>query len=134
MGEELSAAASDPDRATPDLGQSSRGSVALEARGLNFGDKVKGISFQLRKGDHLYLFSDGYADQFGGPDDKKFKYKAFRQMLVENSGKPMKEQLKVLTETLSKWMGGPGQVDDIVVLGLKIWLDQLSSGSFILKR
>jgi serine phosphatase RsbU (regulator of sigma subunit) len=75
---------------------------------------------QLKRGDHLYLFSDGYVDQFGGPDDKKFKYVAFRQMLVDHAGLPMKEQREFLEKAHLDWRGDREQVDDIVVLGLEI--------------
>jgi len=75
---------------------------------------------QLKRGDHLYLFSDGYVDQFGGPDDKKFKYVAFRQMLVDHAGLPMKKQREVLERAHLDWRGDREQVDDIVVLGLEI--------------
>jgi sigma-B regulation protein RsbU (phosphoserine phosphatase) len=77
-------------------------------------------NIQLQRGDHLYLFSDGYVDQFGGPNDKKFKYPAFRQMLVDNSGLPMEKQREILEKTYLEWRGDREQVDDIVVLGLEI--------------
>jgi serine phosphatase RsbU (regulator of sigma subunit) len=83
-------------------------------------DKFKMHEIQLQPGDHLYLFSDGYVDQFGGPDDKKFKFKAFRQMLVDNATQPMKKQKQILERTISEWKGDRDQVDDIVVLGLEI--------------
>jgi len=76
--------------------------------------------FQLQKGDQLYMFSDGYADQFGGPNDKKFKYKAFKRLLMENAHLPMNEQKKILDTTLKNWMGYTEQVDDIVIVGIKI--------------
>ncbi len=82
--------------------------------------KFKTHDIQLQRGDHLYLFSDGYVDQFGGPGDKKFKYKAFRQMLVDNAVLPMKKQREILESTHCEWRGDGEQVDDIVVLGLEI--------------
>ncbi len=75
---------------------------------------------QLQKGDHLYLFSDGYADQFGGPEGKKFKYKAFRQMLVDQRLKIHDRAAAILENTFKEWKGANDQVDDIVVLGLEI--------------
>jgi len=75
---------------------------------------------QLQKGDRLYLFSDGYVDQFGGPEGKKFKFTRFRQMLVDNAGLPMKKQKQVLESTFLEWKGEREQVDDIVVLGLEV--------------
>jgi serine phosphatase RsbU (regulator of sigma subunit) len=68
----------------------------------------------------LYLFTDGYADQFGGPNGKKFKYKQMENVLLANSTKPMAEQEKMLGEVLDNWKGSLEQVDDILVLGIKI--------------
>ena len=75
---------------------------------------------QLQKGDCIYLFSDGMADQFGGPDCKKFKYKPFKELLLKNSLLKMEEQKTILDKTLSDWMGNFEQIDDILVLGIKI--------------
>ncbi|MEN8228956.1 MAG: SpoIIE family protein phosphatase [Bacteroidota bacterium] len=75
---------------------------------------------QLESGDQLYLFSDGYADQFGGQHRKKFKYGAFRQLLLDHAGESMEQQQRVLTETISKWQGDGEQIDDMVVVGLKV--------------
>jgi serine phosphatase RsbU (regulator of sigma subunit) len=75
---------------------------------------------QLEKGDRLYLFSDGYADQFGGPLSKKFKYTRFRQLLIDHSKLPMKKQKEVLVQTIRDWRADLEQVDDIVVVGLEI--------------
>ncbi|MFC2104318.1 tetratricopeptide repeat protein [Bacteroidota bacterium] len=75
---------------------------------------------QLEKGDQLFMFSDGYMDQFGGPKGKKFKYKQFKQLLSENRDKPMNDQMTVLDKTFEAWKGNVEQVDDIVVLGVKI--------------
>ncbi len=74
----------------------------------------------LREGDQLYLFSDGYADQFGGEQRKKFKYGAFRQLLLDNSGLPMSDQLQVLEKTITEWQGDQEQIDDMVVIGIRI--------------
>ncbi|MCK4699360.1 MAG: SpoIIE family protein phosphatase, partial [Bacteroidales bacterium] len=74
----------------------------------------------LQKGDLLYTFSDGYPDQFGGPKGKKFMIKNFKQLLSENLHKPMDEQKKVLEETLNEWMANTEQVDDILVIGVKV--------------
>lgn len=75
---------------------------------------------QLEKGDQLYLFSDGYADQFGGKDRRKFKYKAFKQLLTDHSHHPMALQHQILTETIVNWQGNNEQIDDMVVIGLKV--------------
>lgn len=71
-------------------------------------------------GDCLYLFSDGYADQFGGPEGKKFKSGAFRDLLVEISTHPMAEQKQILEEKIQEWMGEYEQVDDMLVIGIRI--------------
>ena len=75
---------------------------------------------QLKKGDSLYMFSDGYADQFGGPDGKKFMSKKFRNLLTEISPKHMTEQKQILDNTIINWMDGYEQIDDILVMGIRI--------------
>ncbi len=75
---------------------------------------------QLQKDDNLYIFSDGYADQFGGEEDKKFTAKRFKQLLLSNSNLPMNEQKNILEETFNKWKGNVEQTDDVVVMGIKI--------------
>ncbi|MEZ4801024.1 MAG: SpoIIE family protein phosphatase [Flavobacteriales bacterium] len=77
-------------------------------------------TFNLEQGDCLYVFSDGYVDQFGGPKGKKFMRKQFRQLLLDISHLPMIEQKWRLMETLDKWQGQQEQVDDILVLGIRI--------------
>ncbi len=77
-------------------------------------------SIQLIKGDCLYLFSDGYADQFGGADGKKFKSSNFRELLLEISNLPMEKQKVKLNETIEAWMGINEQVDDILVIGIRV--------------
>ena len=75
---------------------------------------------QLAQGDILYMFSDGFADQFGGPKGKKFKYKPFKRLLLENADKPMTEQKEILNQAFEDWKGNLEQIDDVVVLGIKI--------------
>ncbi len=74
----------------------------------------------LQKGDAIYLFSDGYADQFGGPLGKKFRYKQFRELLVGISHESPENQKQILNQTIEKWMGDKKQVDDILVIGIKV--------------
>ena len=75
---------------------------------------------QLKEGDSIYLFSDGYADQFGGPKGKKFKYSRFKELLVSIQDKNMQEQHEILCETIDVWQGGLEQIDDLCVLGYKV--------------
>ncbi|HBI80544.1 MAG TPA: hypothetical protein DDY04_00985 [Bacteroidales bacterium] len=78
-------------------------------------------NFQLSKGDCLYMFSDGYVDQFGGDNNRKFMAKNFRELLVRTSPLPMADQYKELEDTLDRWMGGTyEQTDDILVFGLRV--------------
>jgi len=75
---------------------------------------------QLDKGDTLYLFSDGYADQFGGPKGKKFMVGQFRSFLGQIHKAPMKEQYRTLDLTIEQWRGNLEQVDDILVVGFRV--------------
>lgn len=75
---------------------------------------------QLFKGDILYLFSDGYADQFGGIRDKKFKYTQLRKLLVSISDQPMNEQYDILKKMFNEWKGFHKQTDDVTVMGIKM--------------
>jgi two-component system, sensor histidine kinase LadS len=68
----------------------------------------------------IYLFSDGFQDQFGGRKGKKFMVKNFRNLLFEHHQKPFEEQRKILEETFFKWKSDHDQVDDILVMGFKI--------------
>ena len=77
-------------------------------------------TFQLEKGDVIYIFSDGYADQFGGPKGKKFKYSQFKDLLAEISPKPMMEQKDILHKTHLEWKGNQEQVDDICIIGVRV--------------
>jgi len=71
-------------------------------------------------GDCYYLFSDGYADQFGGPDNKKLRYKKLGEFFLEIHDQPMEAQQEFLRTKLLEWKGDNDQVDDILVIGLKI--------------
>jgi serine phosphatase RsbU (regulator of sigma subunit) len=74
----------------------------------------------VRKGDQVYLFSDGYADQFGGENGKKFMYKQFQELLTSISGLPMDKQKEKLDAAFDKWRGEYEQIDDVLVIGFKI--------------
>ncbi|EAY31572.1 SpoIIE family protein phosphatase [Microscilla marina] len=67
-----------------------------------------------------YMFSDGYADQFGGPDNRKFMSKKLRNLLLENHQKPFEEQQRILEQRLDEWQGDYRQMDDILVMGFKV--------------
>jgi len=77
-------------------------------------------SIKMEKGDTLYLFTDGYADQFGGPRGKKFKYKQLQEKLLAISHQPLAEQKNILDKTFESWKGGLEQVDDVLVIGIKV--------------
>jgi serine phosphatase RsbU (regulator of sigma subunit)/HAMP domain-containing protein len=88
--------------------------------GFDMGDQgFTDHRIQLRKGDVIYIFSDGYADQFGGPRGKKFLYRRFRELLVEIHDKPMDRQKSLLLESFNQWRGAQEQVDDILVFGMR---------------
>jgi len=75
---------------------------------------------QLQPNDCIYLFTDGYADQFGGPKGKKLMRKQFEETLIAASDKPMKEQRQILENTFNNWKGNLEQVDDVCVVGVRI--------------
>jgi ligand-binding sensor domain-containing protein/serine phosphatase RsbU (regulator of sigma subunit) len=76
--------------------------------------------FQCEKGDQLYLFSDGFPDQFGGPKGKKYKYLRFREFILSIHSETMNQQKNLLNEEIENWKGRFAQVDDIMVMGVRI--------------
>jgi serine phosphatase RsbU (regulator of sigma subunit)/Tfp pilus assembly protein PilF len=74
----------------------------------------------LKKGDVVYLYTDGFADQFGGEKGKKFKYRQLNEKLLEISEKPMDEQKAILESTFNTWRGKLEQVDDVLIVGLRV--------------
>ncbi|MCE9538084.1 MAG: serine/threonine-protein phosphatase, partial [Bacteroidetes bacterium] len=74
----------------------------------------------LQKGDCIYTFSDGYADQFGGPNGKKIMSKQLKELLLLNSHLSMKEQKKILAQTFDEWKGNIEQVDDVLIIGIRV--------------
>ena len=76
----------------------------------------------IQKDDVLYTFSDGFQDQFGGPKGKKFMFKKMKDLFLEIYHRPMEEQKQILYDTLIDWMkaGKTNQVDDVVVIGIRI--------------
>lgn len=87
---------------------------------LNFKRPFTLVELDVKKGDMVYLFSDGYADQFGGIRNKKFRYKNFQDLLLKNHKKPLEKQKEILEKTILEWKGNHNQVDDILVMGYKI--------------
>ena len=100
--------------------------IHLKPDKMPFGVYIKGNlpfnsqKMEVRKGDCLYTFSDGYADQFGGHDKRKFMSKNLRALLLEIHQKPMAEQRDILERTLSDWHGINPRIDDVVVMGVRI--------------
>ncbi|HYX08060.1 MAG TPA: two-component regulator propeller domain-containing protein [Bacteroidales bacterium] len=76
-------------------------------------------TFDLHPDDMIYIFTDGYADQFGGPEGKKYKYRRFRHLLLTIHEYTMAEQLEILNDSYESWKGALDQVDDILVIGIK---------------
>jgi len=83
-------------------------------------ENFKNNVIKIYKNDAIYLFSDGYVSQFGGADDRKFNSKAFRQLLLNVHSKPMQEQKQILDATLINWKGDKEQMDDILVIGVRV--------------
>lgn len=74
----------------------------------------------LSKNDMVYLYSDGYADQFGGPKGKKLKYKALKDLLMTNANESMIDQRKALQFSFDEWKADFEQIDDVCVIGVRI--------------
>jgi serine phosphatase RsbU (regulator of sigma subunit) len=82
--------------------------------------KFKNYTLDLEKGDIVYVYTDGYADQFGGPRGKKFKSKQLNDLLLSINNLGMDDQLKAITKTFNDWKGNIEQVDDVCMLGIRI--------------
>jgi sigma-B regulation protein RsbU (phosphoserine phosphatase) len=74
----------------------------------------------IQKGDMVYMFSDGYADQFGGPLDQKFRYKRLQSLCIDLHTKAMPEQYEGFERTMDEWIGYRDQIDDIIIIGVKV--------------
>jgi serine phosphatase RsbU (regulator of sigma subunit) len=86
----------------------------------NLGDKFSNQQIQLQKGDAIYMSSDGFPDQFGGPKGKKFKYKQMEEIFLEIHELPVNEQREILKKRFIDWKGELDQVDDVCIIGIKI--------------
>jgi len=98
--------------------------VELKGDKINVGQTFNAVSFnrntyKLEKGDIIYMFSDGYADQFGGPENKKFMYRRLRHILLTISRYPLADQKRILDETITAWMKDCDQIDDMMILGIR---------------
>ncbi len=76
--------------------------------------------FKLNKGDRIYLFSDGFYDQFGYENGKKLLYKRFKEIILQTANVQIKEQKKLLIDIFEKWKGLSEQTDDVIVLGVQV--------------
>jgi serine phosphatase RsbU (regulator of sigma subunit) len=100
--------------------------ISLDSNPYSIGTYVNGEkeysnhSMKTKVGDCVYLFSDGFVDQFGGPKNKKFMRKNFKQMLLNVAHLPMPEQKLRIIETLDEWIGDQDQIDDILLIGVRI--------------
>ncbi len=88
--------------------------------------QFKNNIIDLKQDDQIYMLSDGYADQFGGPEGKKYKYRRFRHLLLNIHRLPMEEQRQFLDESMDNWKGELEQVDDILIIGIKADFGQSS--------
>ncbi len=91
------------------------GTHTIDQEPFNYTNHV----FQLQKGDMLYLFSDGFQNQEGGLERKKFFYQPFKDLLLSISNFPVEKQKDCLNSTIKEWMGTSDQIDDILVMGIK---------------
>lgn len=95
--------------------------MAIGADSENAGEKIfKNNIIHLERGDTIYLFTDGYADQFGGPQGKKMKSKKFQEILMSIQDKAMSEQKNILEKSFLDWKGSLNQVDDVLVIGIRV--------------
>jgi serine phosphatase RsbU (regulator of sigma subunit)/Tfp pilus assembly protein PilF len=83
-------------------------------------DKFTLQKLELQKGDILYMYTDGFADQFGGPKGKKFMYKRLNELLLQTKDLPITEQKDALAKIFKEWKGNLEQVDDVLIAGIKI--------------
>jgi len=87
---------------------------------INMNQAFTNHSVELKKGDALYLFSDGFADQFGGPKGKKFSWKKTEELLCGMQDKTMEDQKNILNTSIEDWKKETEQTDDMLVIGIKI--------------
>ena len=105
------------------------GSGAIE-QNYTFTSKV----IKVKPNDTFYIFSDGYTDQFGGPDGKKFKHRRFRHMLLNIHKHHMEVQKNALINAFADWKGDEEQVDDVLVIGFRPYRKENSSLNYELNH
>lgn len=91
-------------------------SAMVDNDGFMFANK----EVKLKRGDMIVMFTDGFADQFGGPKGKKFKYKQLEEILLANWQKPLSEQRQILSDAFNNWKGQLEQIDDVCIIGIRI--------------
>ncbi len=98
-------------------------SITADKQPIGIYDLMKPFSthtIQLAIGDTIYLFTDGYADQFGGPKEKKFKYKPLQEALINMTALSMEEQKQKLNDIFEEWKGPFEQTDDVCIIGIRL--------------
>ena len=98
--------------------------IEMKGDKIVIGMNTEGISYtdhelDLLEDDIIYIFSDGYADQFGGAENKKFMYRRFRYVLMTIHKFSVTDQKAILEDNINTWMGGKVQIDDIMVIGFR---------------
>jgi len=98
-------------------------SIAADKQPIGKSDNGKPFTthkVQLHTGDCIYIFTDGYADQFGGGKGKKFKSKQLQDLILLNGNKTPEEQKNILEKSLNEWKGRLEQIDDILIIGVRV--------------
>jgi serine phosphatase RsbU (regulator of sigma subunit) len=90
--------------------------------GIYYGETETFTNYEIdvQKDDIIYIFSDGFADQFGGPKGTKYMKYNLKKLLSEIHNKPMADQRIILEYEFEKWKGSVNQIDDVTILGVKI--------------
>lgn len=86
----------------------------------NFNQPFQNLDIKLGKGDMVYMFSDGYADQFGGINDQKFRNKRLQNLCLSLHNKNMAEQYDGFERTMDEWIGYRDQIDDMIIIGIRM--------------
>ena len=90
---------------------------------VGIGEKTESFTLfeiELKANDMLYLYTDGFADQFGGPKGKKFKYTQLNELLLSIKALPLSQQKQMLENSFTSWKGELEQVDDVCLIGIKL--------------